>query len=175
MENVVLIVVFLLLAAFGFLVVGKLDLALEKEQYAFQQNSWCGPSLRMAFSVPTVSGAVSDALAALSRQHPTAQVSLYAGKEPAVLKKLQEGKVDVAVVAEPIQAYLGWGMYATSLVQTALLTRDQALTLLPVEPGAIPQRIFWQKGTENSLALEFIENLSCPGKNRGHKMAKNLL
>lgn len=175
MEDVILILCFLLLAAFGMLLMKKFDSFLGKGQYALEQDSWCTPSLRIAFSVPTVSDAVSDALEALSREHPTAQVSLYTGKEPAVLKKLQEGKVDVAVVAEPAQAYIGWGMYATTLKQSALLTWYHDLALLPVEPGSIPQRIFWQKTTSNSLALEFVEKLTLNAKNMGGKTAKNLL
>ena len=175
MEDAIVLVCFLLLAAFGMLLMKKFDAFLEKGHYALRQDAWCSPSLRIAFSVPTVSDAVSDALESLSREHPTAQVSLYTGKEPAVLKKLQEGKVDVAVVAEPAQAYIGWGVYATSLKQSALLTWDHDLALLPVEPGALPQRVFWQKTTSNSLALEFVEKLSRNAKKMGGATAQNLL
>lgn len=175
MESAMAIICFLLLAAFGFLLMKKFDSFLEKGQYTLQQDSWCTPSLRIAFSVPTVSDAVSEALESLSKEHPTAQVSLYTGKEPAVLKKLQEGKVDVAVVAEPTQSYMGWGVYATSLKQSALLTLDHDLALLPVEPGTLPQRVFWQKTTSNSLALEFVEKLSHSTQKMGSTTVKNLL
>ena len=94
MENAVLLLVTVALAALGYFLMNQLG---ELEKADGDEGENC--PLRVAYSVALLSPVVLRALEEVSAEHGPASVRLVAGDNREVLRELQSGRVDVAVMS----------------------------------------------------------------------------
>lgn len=98
MEGVVLFGGFLALVLFGYFLAGKLDCFLDSVQPSTQaKGDSC--SLKIAISNPCALAPVARALKELQGQYPDIEIKMYMGKEWEIMRDLESGVTDIAVVS----------------------------------------------------------------------------
>ena len=98
MEGVVLFGGFLALVLFGYFLAGKLDCFLNSVQPSTQaKGDSC--SLKIAISNPCALAPVARALKELQGQYPDIEIKMYMGGEWEIMRDLESGVTDIAVVS----------------------------------------------------------------------------
>lgn len=98
MEGVVLFGGFLAIVLFGYFLAGKLDCFLNSVQPSTQaKGDSC--SLKIAISNPCALAPVARALKELQGQYPDIEIKMYMGKEWEIMRDLESGVTDIAVVS----------------------------------------------------------------------------
>ena len=99
MENILLLTVLAATFGFGFLVVKRLDGAMDKREASLRASPY-EKRLRVGYSDPRITGSLSESLMRYTRKNPETAVSLFDGTQAELMQALSERKLDLVVLPE---------------------------------------------------------------------------
>ena len=157
-EDAVLLGVFAAIAVFGYFVMVRLDAFLDKAHDAGRAREK-GRRLNIATSCPNAVPAIRAAVKGTCERFPDMQCSISLGQEREVLRAVNTGDADVAIVSAGAESGGLSEGGPLALAAQSLFMDDGAVEIKAVEEGPQCQKALWRAGGEHALALQFIRQL----------------
>ena len=162
MEGLILLGAFALLAILGYPIMSKLDKFLHRVQ-ARPRAPEHPSRLKVATSSPNALPCLSGILKDLTLQHPGTQCSLCVGQEQAVIRSLDAGETDVAIVSTGAQGGPLAQCRQITLPPQSFLIQDGEVGAVSSGESPEDQAVLWRRENSPALALEFIRQLPPTG------------
>lgn len=157
MEGVVLFGGFLAIVLFGYFLAGKLDCFLNSVQPSTQaKGDSC--SLKIAISNPCALAPVARALKELQGQYPDIEIKMYMGKEWEIMRDLESGVTDIAVVSAEAEDS-GQTHSACFICCPQPLSVD-SMTLMPADTENQRQKLLW-KDIQSPIPIQKLVQRLC--------------
>lgn len=157
-EDAVLLGIFAAVVVFGYFVMVRLDSFLDKvhnADIARQKND----RLNIATSCPNAVTAIRNAVKDTYERFPDMQCSISLGQEREVLRAVDAGDADVAIVsAEAESGNLSEGRPIVLALQPLFLD-DGSVEIKAVGKGPRCQKVLWRAAGDHASARQFIQQL----------------
>lgn len=179
METAVLIAGLAAAMAFGFFLVKQLDAFLVSGGRPIQSGPCAGGNvLRIAFSDPSVAGAISGELERLAGTYPELELRLYTADVDGIRRALGESTVEVAFFSKPTEADrgAGYGQIMLPLAERGHVTAEPgglAMSSLSGEP--LEQYIVWKRNSSRGAADALVSSLKANLGIRGGSASGNVI
>lgn len=156
MENILLLTVLAATFGFGFLVVKRLDGAMDKREASLRASPY-EKRLRVGYSDPRITGSLSESLMRYTRKNPETAVSLFDGTQAELMQALSERKLDLVVLPE------GMVMEQQSEVCTKkgmlpcqAFAAEHGVPVEPVSPGTVCVVFVWMAEETGAAVWDFL-------------------
>lgn len=160
MEDIVLLGGFAATVIFGYCIMWKLDHFLDKvwQEKEEQERTIC---LNIATSCCNVIPTVSSILKDLNHLYPNVHCDLSVGLEQEVIKSLDSGDADVAIISADSDAESGtlaqWKWI--TLNSRSVFLDDGIVEVNTIEKNPQRQKVLWKSRDNQPLVLNFIHCL----------------
>lgn len=157
-EDAVLLGIFAAVAVFGYFVMVRLDAFLDTVHNA-DRTLQKSAHLNIATSCPDAVTAIRNAAKDTCEWFPDMQCSILLGQEREVLRAVDTGDADVAIVsAEAESGDLSEGK-PIALAPRSLFLDDGTVEIKTVEKGPRCKKILWRAAGDHAAAVQFIRQL----------------
>ena len=161
MKELVLLGSFAVIAIYGYCAMSKLDLFLEELRAQKREDPGRRVRLNIATSSLNAVPSVWKILKDIRRRHPGAQCSLSVGLEREVLKSLDSGESDVAIVSPDSESGPLAQWKRVSMAPQSCSAEDGSVSVESLDKQPQGQKVLWKRDSAQSLALEFVHRLCC--------------
>lgn len=162
MRDVLLAAAVTAILVFGWFIMGKVDIFLEKCKKAQTERLEAdGMTLRIGFTNPLIADSISDVLEQCAKRYPDISVCLFHGDAEDLLKKMAVHKLDIAFLSKEadIPSDGTYNIRKVVLSFTAVIMKSGEMPIEPITDGDIIQILIWMEDTRPSAAEYFVKHM----------------
>lgn len=162
MQVFLLPIAMLAMIVFGFFLMRRLDVFLEKNRSVQAEQFQTGANvLRIGFSNPLVADSILDAIEKYSGQYSDIDVCLFQGDAEDLLKKLAVHKLDIVFLPEQVEIppEKNYNRLKVILKPVPVIMKYGGLPIEPITDGSMEQTVVWLEETGASAAKNFMKNM----------------
>lgn len=158
MEAFILLGGFAVMAVFGYYIMSRLDNFLDtvQKENERQDERLC---LCIATASPDAIPTVSNILKEIRNRYPDVQCRISFGEESAVLRAVEAGTADVAILSAEASDSIQAQWKCISLDQRPFFVDNGTVEIRSIEERPRLQKILWKSADPHFLVLEFIQQL----------------